>query len=1361
MIKGKRTVLKYCSIVLAAFLLIFGSQVTDVSGSSFGDDCEDITIKCGEDRELTLPTALKGGEIWTGKDVVHNRDDEDEPDGTITVTLYAWGTSFTDENNELKKPLGGDGCVTVIDDLGEFKIKGSLPAGVVQDGDKVTWKVSQDDFLVAAKPVFVEYVLELKDPENVKMNYWYATGTALAKFVPAEGNPFYWTKEETVYNAFSMSMNWNNGKGLNSGTITDSILGVTISFGKNSSPEFEYAYGKIPLPDPLPYPGYKVDTYCGEHGSTHWDDNAVIQGHPEINKWHLEWNKTNDKKNYYFTVGGLGKLQPQMGGREIDIVYEVIFPTPGGNESKPGGRKLKSDDFFHRTFEENDPDKLFLWDGEEILVNLPVLGRIEFSDGLELTGSLTITKELEGWYNVDWAVNGETPFAAMVADEAGYYLTFEANEDSEIPNQYIFTGFAETSAIGSKLAFSERFPATIEGIPADTKCTVEEILEFSSDLITVSYSKKDVVIKYDEDSEVIVTNTYAHGLGQIEIWKLYDGFPSDWGISSSTLFYAKVWDVDNENYLLFKPVTEADGTYRCVGNDKTGLSEDYEGNPTTILSFSVGKSIKLSNLWTWGRYEVREVDKDGNDIPGKMSDYPEPSDYWKDYHWQVEYSANNGTHALVFHETMVVTVTNRYKHGVGNIAIYKELDGYKDDWGVNDDTVFYAKVADVADPRYPNHLWFKSEPEEDGSYRCVGNDLFGLSEPYDISKVLVEVPFSVNKPILLSNLWAEDSEYHITEISAPGKYDYKVEYSSNDFVVPIDGTQYVTVTNTFERGYSAEDGTGNMIIGKELDPEGFHSNYGIDETTVFKAKVWDENHENYLIFNSEQEADDGSYRCIGHLACLSPSCTNTPVDGVHYSETPGAPYITEVPFSVRNPAVLSNLWTVGHFYRVEEIAGKYAAYCTVTYSKPGGTVGNMETLPITVINKYAAGGSIDYTVTVQDSYAEDDGSGNYTRGETVTVAAGTRPGWRFTGWVVNSENVTLADPEDPTTTFTMPAEDVTVTATWARVIHKVIFDPKGGSDVDDQDVEDGGKVIKPADPQRNGYRFGGWYKDEDCTIPWDFDNDTVTEDTTIYAKWARVIHKVIFDPKGGSDVDDQDVEDGGKVIKPADPQRNGYRFGGWYKDEDCAIPWDFDNDTVTEDTTIYAKWTRNSGGNNNNSNNNNNNGNNSGNNDNVNNDNTNNNNIDGNGNNNGSVLPDIESGQEIVNRPVVELSPGTKPEDFPGIDFEAKQPDTGRPGGTKKEAPPVPNRAGNKLTPRINNDGDIIFVEFDEAGVPLGEWHWEDEEELWVFDEYPPPLSNIPRTGYGDAPIYLLALLGLSVILLSMVLRRQTKSRAS
>ena len=66
----------------------------------------------------------------------------------------------------------------------------------------------------------------------------------------------------------------------------------------------------------------------------------------------------------------------------------------------------------------------------------------------------------------------------------------------------------------------------------------------------------------------------------------------------------------------------------------------------------------------------------------------------------------------------------------------------------------------------------------------------------------------------------------------------------------------------------------------------------------------------------------------------------------------------------------------------------------------------------------------------------------------------------------------------------------------------VRFDTGEGSAVADQAVDEGGKAVKPADPEREGYVFDGWFADADGTQPFDFDS-AISSDVTVYAKWSK------------------------------------------------------------------------------------------------------------------------------------------------------------------------------------------------------------------------------------------------------------------
>ena len=49
-------------------------------------------------------------------------------------------------------------------------------------------------------------------------------------------------------------------------------------------------------------------------------------------------------------------------------------------------------------------------------------------------------------------------------------------------------------------------------------------------------------------------------------------------------------------------------------------------------------------------------------------------------------------------------------------------------------------------------------------------------------------------------------------------------------------------------------------------------------------------------------------------------------------------------------------------------------------------------------------------------------------------------------------------------------------------------------------------------------------------------------------------------------------QEGNTIARPAEPSKEGDTFGGWYKEDTFVTQWDFTADTVTANTTLYAKW---------------------------------------------------------------------------------------------------------------------------------------------------------------------------------------------
>lgn len=124
-------------------------------------------------------------------------------------------------------------------------------------------------------------------------------------------------------------------------------------------------------------------------------------------------------------------------------------------------------------------------------------------------------------------------------------------------------------------------------------------------------------------------------------------------------------------------------------------------------------------------------------------------------------------------------------------------------------------------------------------------------------------------------------------------------------------------------------------------------------------------------------------------------------------------------------------------------------------------------------------------------------------------------------------------------------------------------------------VEENGKITKPADPVKEGYIFDAWYKESTFDNKWDFENDIVAADTKLYAKFlpeAEVTkYNVTFKSDENTVINTVTVKEGNSVGEPENPVKDGYQFDGWYTDVNCTDKYDF-NTVVSADLTLYAKW---------------------------------------------------------------------------------------------------------------------------------------------------------------------------------------------
>lgn len=142
-------------------------------------------------------------------------------------------------------------------------------------------------------------------------------------------------------------------------------------------------------------------------------------------------------------------------------------------------------------------------------------------------------------------------------------------------------------------------------------------------------------------------------------------------------------------------------------------------------------------------------------------------------------------------------------------------------------------------------------------------------------------------------------------------------------------------------------------------------------------------------------------------------------------------------------------------------------------------------------------------------------------------------------------------------------------------VHTVTFNTNTAVKIDSQVVQNNGHVTEP-NLTLAGHTAEGWYTDKACTNKWDFANDVVIDDITLYAKWNLNTYTVTYD-FGISKITENATE-GLTIVRPNDPMRLDYVFENWYKDKTYTTVWDFDNDIMpASDMTLYGKWTKQAG----------------------------------------------------------------------------------------------------------------------------------------------------------------------------------------
>ncbi|MCM1557897.1 MAG: InlB B-repeat-containing protein [Anaeroplasma bactoclasticum] len=174
-------------------------------------------------------------------------------------------------------------------------------------------------------------------------------------------------------------------------------------------------------------------------------------------------------------------------------------------------------------------------------------------------------------------------------------------------------------------------------------------------------------------------------------------------------------------------------------------------------------------------------------------------------------------------------------------------------------------------------------------------------------------------------------------------------------------------------------------------------------------------------------------------------------------------------------------------------------------------------------------------------------------------------GFIFIGWYLD-DKFTISAVEGSLLT-----SDIKVYAKWEEIIktYEVSFENNEHGSIQQKLTE----VAQLPDDlpvlQEDGYRFDGWFLDEEFKTP-AISKMVLEEDITLYAKWTKLYH-VVFNTNGHG----KSVEEIKNVLVLPNEfpvlEEVDFEFEGWFLDESFSIPA-VENTDIEEDTTLYAKW---------------------------------------------------------------------------------------------------------------------------------------------------------------------------------------------
>ncbi len=167
----------------------------------------------------------------------------------------------------------------------------------------------------------------------------------------------------------------------------------------------------------------------------------------------------------------------------------------------------------------------------------------------------------------------------------------------------------------------------------------------------------------------------------------------------------------------------------------------------------------------------------------------------------------------------------------------------------------------------------------------------------------------------------------------------------------------------------------------------------------------------------------------------------------------------------------------------------------------------------------------------------------------------TKTGYTFAGWVD-------AEGKEATVPAKMPANDMTLKATWTIKQYTITFNTDGGTPVAPITQDYDTAVTAPENPTKTGYVFGGW----DTPVP----EKMPANDLTLNAIWNIDQFSITFNTDGGTPVAPITQDYNTAITADTTTTKLGYTFAGWVNEEGEKV--EVPSTMPAENMVLKATW---------------------------------------------------------------------------------------------------------------------------------------------------------------------------------------------